>query len=268
VLRAEVCDQLPWVQWRQAGRGLFEIDGVPEEVLRNLSQRHAESRSVPSSSSAPRQLGRCRASRCRGSRSRPAGRRHAPAWAAQWREDARARSAEHGFGPDELWTLFNRPEPDRTRPSLRAAVRRLPGPDGLTGNHNTFARRHALAEIAGEFTVGIALDSLERATEQYLADPSVCELRSTDSDERRFTTKDLLACERSILNDAARRYDSMTAVLSTGCIDAALAEAQPTLNTDQATAVRAIATSGNGVATIQALAGTGKTTMTVAPWLE
>jgi ATP-dependent exoDNAse (exonuclease V) alpha subunit len=41
----------------------------------------------------------------------------------------------------------------------------------------------------------------------------------------------------------------------------ALREAQPTLNADQAAAVRAIATSGNGVDTIQALAGTGKTTM-------
>ena len=53
----------------------------------------------------------------------------------------------------------------------------------------------------------------------------------------------------------------MTGVLTTGCIDAALAEAQPTLNIDQATAVRTIATSGNGVDTIQALAGAGKTKM-------
>ena len=113
--------------------------------------------------------------------------------------------SEHGFGPDELWTFFNRPEPDRTRPSLPAAIRRLSGPEGLTGNHNTFTRRHAVAEIAGEFTDGIALDALERATDHYLADPSVCELGSTDSGEQRFTTKDLLACERSILDGAARR---------------------------------------------------------------
>ena len=53
----------------------------------------------------------------------------------------------------------------------------------------------------------------------------------------------------------------MTAVLAKHCIDLALADAQPILNADQAAAVRAIATSGNGVDTIQALAGTGKTTM-------
>jgi ATP-dependent exoDNAse (exonuclease V) alpha subunit len=97
--------------------------------------------------------------------------------------------------------------------------------------------------------------------DQYLADPSVCELGSTDAGEQRFTTKDLLACERSILDDAARRYDSMTGVIASRFVDVALREAQPALSADQAVAVRAIATSGNGVDMIQALAGTGKTTM-------
>jgi TrwC relaxase len=39
VLRAEVHERLPWVSWRPAGRGLFEIAGVPEPVLRHFSQR-------------------------------------------------------------------------------------------------------------------------------------------------------------------------------------------------------------------------------------
>jgi conjugative relaxase-like TrwC/TraI family protein len=262
VLRTEVCDRLPWVQWRQAGRGLFEIDGVPEDVLRHFSQRRAEieERAVELvGAGAARSLSReqmqgiALATRRPKARSRLGG--------VQWREAARARSGEHGFGPDELWTFFNRPEPDRPRPSLLGAIRRLSGPEGLTGHHNTFARRHAVAEIAGEFTDGIALDALERATDHYLADPSVCELRITDSGEQRFTTKDLLACERSILDGAARRYDSMTGVIASRLVDVALREAQPTLNADQAAAVCAIATSGNGVDTIQALAGTGKTTM-------
>jgi ATP-dependent exoDNAse (exonuclease V) alpha subunit len=116
-------------------------------------------------------------------------------------------------------------------------VARLSGPDGLTGNHNTFARRHAVAEIAGEFVDGIAPDALERATEE------------------------LLACEGSILHGTVRRHSSMTGEIAGRFVDSALAEAQPTLNADQAAAVRAISTSGNGVDTVQALAGTGKTTM-------
>ena len=42
VLRAEVREQLPWVRWRSVDRGLFEIDGVPAQVLKHFSQRRAE----------------------------------------------------------------------------------------------------------------------------------------------------------------------------------------------------------------------------------
>jgi ATP-dependent exoDNAse (exonuclease V) alpha subunit len=107
----------------------------------------------------------------------------------------------------------------------------------------------------------VSAAALERATDRYLSDTSVEQLERTDAGEQRFTTKELLAWERSILEGTARRHDSMTAVLVKGCVDSALADARPMLNTDQAAAVRAIATSGNGIDTIQALAGTGKTTM-------
>ena len=53
----------------------------------------------------------------------------------------------------------------------------------------------------------------------------------------------------------------MTGVIANRFVELALCEAQPALNADQTTAGRAIATSGNGVDPIQALAGTGKTTM-------
>ncbi len=262
VLRDEVREVLPWVQWRGAGRGLFEIDGVPDEVLRHFSQRRAEieERAVElvgaeaaGSLTREQMQGIALATRRPKTGDRVDGQ--------QWREDARARSSEHGFGADELRALVERPDREQGRPSLANVVTRLSGAKGLTATHNTFARRHVLAEIGGEFVDGISAAALERATDRYLSDASVKELGRTDAGETRFTTKELLACERSILEGTARRHDSMTAVLTTGCIDAALAEAQPTLNTDQATAVRAIATSGNGVDTIQALAGTGKTTM-------
>ena len=74
VLRAEVRDRLPWVSWRPAGRGLFEIDGVPDPVLRHFSQRRAEIEEraaelagVPAATS--------RVSGRRGSRLRPGDRR-------------------------------------------------------------------------------------------------------------------------------------------------------------------------------------------------
>jgi len=262
VLRAEVREVLPWAQWRGAGRGLFEIDGVPDEVLRHFSQRRAEieqraielvGTEAAGSLTREQMQGIALATR----RPKTGDRVHGH----QWREDARARSSEHGFGADELWALVERPDRERACPSLAAVVARLSGADGLTGTHNTFARRHALAEIAGEFVDGISATALERATNRYLSDESVKELGRTDTGEQRFTTKQLLACERSILDGSARRHDSMTGALAKRGIDSALAEAQPMLNVDQAAAIRAIAASGNGVDTIQALAGTGKTTM-------
>jgi conjugative relaxase-like TrwC/TraI family protein len=42
VVRAEVRERLPWLSWRQTGRGLFELDGIPEPVLRHFSQRRVE----------------------------------------------------------------------------------------------------------------------------------------------------------------------------------------------------------------------------------
>jgi hypothetical protein len=42
VLRTEVRERLPWVWWRQSGRGLFEIEGVPNAVLREFSRRRVE----------------------------------------------------------------------------------------------------------------------------------------------------------------------------------------------------------------------------------
>jgi conjugative relaxase-like TrwC/TraI family protein len=262
VLRAEVREQLPSVQWRGAGRGLFEIDGVPDEVLRHFSQRRAEieQRAVElvgaeaaGSLTREQMQGIALATRRPKTGDRVDGH--------EWRQNARARSSEHGFGPNELWALVERPDREHARPSLAAVVTRLSGAGGLTGSHNTFARRHALAEIAGEFVDGVSAAGLERATDRYLSDASVEELGGTDAGEQRFTTKELLACERSILEGTARRRDSMTAVLVKRSVDSALAGAQPMLNTDQAAAVQAITTSGNGVDTTQALAGTGKTTM-------
>ena len=35
-------ERLPWAWWRQVGRGLFEIEGVPDAMLREFSRRRIE----------------------------------------------------------------------------------------------------------------------------------------------------------------------------------------------------------------------------------
>ena len=77
----------------------------------------------------------------------------------------------------------------------------MSGPEGLTGNHNTFARRHALAELAGEFPDGIGLRDLELVADKYLADASVEQLAPDNQGQARYSTVGLLACEAADSRD-------------------------------------------------------------------
>ncbi|MCL2420187.1 MAG: relaxase domain-containing protein, partial [Conexibacteraceae bacterium] len=262
VLRDEVRERFGWGSWLKVGRGLFEIEGVPAAVLRHFSQRRAEieERAVElvgagagTSVSLSREAMQTIALATR----RPL--EATTDGAADWRADARARAAEHGLGPAEVAALVSRPVVETERPSWRPTVERLSGPEGLTGNHNTFARRHALAELAGEFPAGIGIANLELVTDGYLADASVEPLATDNDGQARYSTVGLLACEQRILHTAFGSRGAGVGVLGGRRVDAVLRDAG--LNEDQEIAVRTLAESGNGVDTVQALAGTGKTTM-------
>jgi superfamily I DNA/RNA helicase len=56
-----------------------------------------------------------------------------------------------------------------------------------------------------------------------------------------------------------------TGIVNRAGVDEIVATRQPLLNKDQAAAIRATTSSGHGIDTVQALAGTGKTTMIGAP---
>jgi conjugative relaxase-like TrwC/TraI family protein len=258
VLRAEVRERLPWVSWRQAGRGLFEIDGLAEEVLRHFSRRRAEieERAVELVGAAAGELSRAR---MQGIALATRKAKRYGIDGGTWREEAKARAAEHGLGGRELASLRRRTARPAGAPAAGLAER-LSGPCGLTEMHNTFARRHALAEIAGAFAQGASLERLEEATSAYLADPSVREL-ADGGGERRYTTEGLLSCERQIIDGAARRAGGHTGVLPRELVERVLSESQPALNADQAAVVRQLARGGHGVDAVTALAGSGKTTL-------
>jgi ATP-dependent exoDNAse (exonuclease V) alpha subunit len=180
---------------------------------------------------------------------------------ARWQQEARARAAEHGLGSRELDRLAaseSRPAGVSEADVARSAAARLSGPAGLTAQHNTFARRHALAEIAGEFEQGAWVAKIERSTSGYLDHGTVVPLGRRDG-EHRFTTRDLLACERAIVEGAARRMGERTGLVHARLPDLVLAELGEPLSSEQADAARALAADGRGVSVLQALAGTGKT---------
>jgi len=265
VLRAEVRERLPWVCWRQIGRGLFEIEGVPNGVLREFSRRRVEieERALALTGVAASKLSR---ERLQGIALATRKAKEYGVDGARWRQEARARAAEHGLGQRELKGLAaSQPQAARASEAdvVRSAAERLSGPEGLTAQHNTFARRHALAEIAGEFTQGAGVVQLERATGSYLGHGSVVALGRVDH-EHRFTTRDLLACERAIVEGAERRKVERTAMLHPRVPELALAETEDPLTNEQLNAVRNLSTDGRGVSVVQALAGTGKTRVLAA----
>lgn len=260
VLRAEVRERLPWVWWRTVGRGLFEIDGVPAGALREFSRRRVEieERARELTGVAASQLSR---DRMQGIALATRKTREYGVDGARWQQEARARAAEHGLGSRDLERLTASAPRDAgvsEADVARVAASRLSGPAGLTERHNTFARRHALAEIAGEFGQGASVAKVERTTTTYLGHGSVIGLGRVDG-EHRFTTRDLLACEFAIVESARRRVDERTAQTHPRLPDLVLAELGEPLNAEQADAARALATDGRGVSPLQALAGTGKT---------
>ena len=256
-LRHAVRERLPWVSWREIGRGLFEIDGVPDSVLRHFSQRRVEieQRAAELVTAGTTSLSR---EQMQGIALATRRAKQYGVDGGSWREQARARAAEQGLGEAELIALQARVPSAEAPRDLGALYARLSGAVGLTEEHNSFARRHALADIAGAFAQGISATGLEDATSAYLASAAV--VPAGQAEEVRYTTTGLLACERLIVDSAERRAGERPAVIAPVLVERVLAGHEGALNSEQAAAVQAITRSGRGVDAVQALAGTGKTT--------
>jgi conjugative relaxase-like TrwC/TraI family protein len=254
-LRAAVRERLPWAGWGEVRNGMAELAGVPGGVLAHFSRRRAE---ILEWLEAADRSGRQSAEKAALATREP---KAEPVPLAPWCERVRAEAAEHGLGRAELAALTR----DRDRsPSRPVDVDRLgaflAGPAGLTAQRNSFEARHAVAEFAAGYPHGAGAVEIARAVERFLARNDVVAIGGA-SEERRYTTASLLACERRIVVDAMRGQGSGIGAVPANVVDSALDPLPTRLSDEQAAVVRAIATSGNAVDVVEALAGTGKTTM-------
>jgi conjugative relaxase-like TrwC/TraI family protein len=257
VLRSQVRERLPWAGWHRVGRGLFELDGVPEPVRRHFSQRRVEIEERALELAGARGLSRERMQAIALST------RRAKTYGidgGSWRDQARARAAEHGLAASEVAALSRRRPLAASAPDLERETRRLSGSEGLTERHNTFARRHVLAELAGAFAQGATMMDLEAAADRYLADATVASVQPDHDGACRYTTRELLALERELIAGAQRRARERTGIVTADTVDQVLSTHVPELNAEQSEAIRAIAAGGRGFDVVTALAGTGKTT--------
>ena len=254
-LRAAVRERLPWVRWGPVRNGMAEIEQIAPGVLREFSTRRRQIEE------RERELVAAGVQVGDGGREAIAhdtrGRKRYGVDTAPWRDVVRARAAEHGLGAPELAALVLGPARAPEVPDPRLVGVELAGAAGLTEKQNTFAKREAVMAWAAAHGQGAPAEAVERDAAEFLTRDDVHRARGLT--ERRFTTSDLLAHEQAIVNGAQARRGEGAGRLDRRLVDAVLANAPHAPTSEQAQVIRGLTSSGHGVETVEALAGTGKT---------
>ena len=254
-LRAAVRERLPWVRWGPGRNGMAEIEQLAPGVLREFSTRRRQigERERELVASGVQVGDRGREAIAHDTR----GRKRYGIDTAPWRDVVRARAAEHGLGARELAALVLGPGRAPETPDLRRVSGDLAGAGGLTETQNTFARREAVMAWAAAHGQGAPAAAVEREAAEFLGRDDVHRARGFT--ERRFTTGDLLAHEQAIVDGAQARRGEGTGRLDGALVEEVLANAPFAPTAEQAQVIRGLTSSGHGVETVEALAGTGKT---------
>lgn len=256
--------------WTVGRNGLGEIDQVPTAVRREFSRRRIEIEGAMAdlglTSAASAQAANLATRKVKGRDVRTAS-----ATLTDWQ----ARAQALGFDA----TAVPR-EPQRTRP-LRLDHDELVGARGLTASASTFGEREVLRAVANALPDGAPMAELRRLAAKVLASSSVVALdqlvprRSQDvlrsegrllplgSSEQRYTTRELLALERSLVVGALAVQDSGASVADPAAVEHALTDAGH-LSGEQRRMVRRLALDPHGVQLVMAPAGSGKTSALAA----
>ena len=261
------------VGWTAVRNGLAEVDGVPAEVVRAFSRRRQEITALLDArgESSPRAAQVATLASRRAKDPSVAVEGLLPEW--------RVRAAGLGFDDAALAATLGRTEgPGGDAGSLARRVEALLGPEGLTAHASSFTRRDALLALCDQLSPATSARRIEEVADRLLESTEVVRLREVGvtapamvsalrrddgrllpgPDDRRFTTRELLALEREVVEGAVARRGDRTAVAQPPAVEAALA-ARPSLSDEQLAMCRALLTSGDGVQVIRGHAGTGKT---------
>jgi conjugative relaxase-like TrwC/TraI family protein len=174
-----------------------------------------------------------------------------------------AELAEQGVGERQLAEVCSggRGRP-ATRTELDAVLDALAGPDGLTGQVSTFTRTEVVDALARRLPVAPsaaeALTQAEAAADRFLAERAVRVGHDRRLGVDRFSTPELLALERQLVDGATARADERCAVVRPEVVRQVL-DRHTSVGEDQAAMVRDLTQGGTGVAVVVGRAGSGKT---------
>jgi len=271
-LRAELTRRLG-VEWGPVRRGQADLAGIPTGVLRGFSRRRVELEQRMA------ERGECssRAAQVAALDTRRA--KDYSVAAERLGEEWRERARTLGLNPEQLHELVGRTRARELDPGAAAAVEEeLVGPEGLTGRRSTFTRRDVLQAWCERLPQGADVDVVEALADELLAGDRVVPLAAdvrglTHSDvvrradgrvvpatveERRYSTAELLALERRIIDGSHARRDEQAGTVAADRVEEVLS-ARPELTGEQAQMVRRLLRGGEGVQVLVGPAGTGKT---------
>jgi ATP-dependent exoDNAse (exonuclease V) alpha subunit len=173
--------------------------------------------------------------------------------------------------------VLDRDPVDTTDDQVRAAARLMAGETGITAQASTFGRRETLQAWAELHPAGADVARIEALADRWLASDLVVRIDGEPGPvtrsqvistrqgtrvaavEDRYSTPDMLATERQLIDDATARIAEGVGVADPQTVGEALAS-RPYLADEQQAMVRALTTSGDGVQVVLAKAGAGKTT--------
>ena len=249
VLRGELTKTLG-VGWTPVQKGIAELDGVPRSMIERFSKRRGQI--------VDEQVSRgwfsAKAAQVACLVTRPAKTHEAPTTLrARWRAEA----ADLGLDVEFLRRLTGATT-SPLEPPLALLAAMLLGPDGVTAERTTFTRQDLAQAICEALPAGmpVRLPDVDRLVTAVVTHPDVLPV-ATDSAERRYTTRELVATEQHTLALAGSTRGHPARVIPRQQVQRLVASSG--LNAEQQTMVGALLASCRRVDVVTGPAGSGKT---------
>ncbi|MGB3391009.1 MAG: MobF family relaxase, partial [Pseudaminobacter sp.] len=229
--------------------GMFEIGGVDARLAEYFSARRAEigealEEAGLTSAAAPALAGTI----TKASRKAKVAANHTDRF-RMWKEMAAAQ----GYEPEHVVEGARAPGASATAPEhdIRAQLRIIP--EQLTQTESVFERRQLVAAVATALTgSGASAARIEQEVRSLIEIGSVVELGADAIGEMRYSTPEMIRCEREILAMARKLSARSLHVPDRALADRLVMEGG--LSGEQADAV-SVATAGNAIAVIEGAAG-------------
>ncbi len=268
LLRSKLRELEPWIEWGEVENGLADISDelISPELRQAMSKRREEilaeeAEMVAQGMQSGRALRDAMWRQTRNPKDKNADLGQA------WSDEIVARASEW-LTPEDLAAYREMPAFENTERFDVAAVQAHAfGPNGVTANQNTFERKDVVIEVANNSRNGVGswLSDIDAVVDQVMDSDQVLDVR-VDKLRQKMTTRELYLHEQDLIQAAVEGLGIDRAVVEPDAIEQGLADFYAThahvesLNPQQEGVLRAVVTDGNAISSVEALAGSGKTT--------